>query len=120
MSADPAAPSVPPDLRGLVDALDMPELRKYAATLAATPSVLAFNAELLDKLAALVRRVEEVERDAERYRFLRDNPLGFSAVDGNASAGRLAHRDVVDRWTDEALAARTPAPSTETSDDRSL
>jgi hypothetical protein len=119
----PAAPSVPPDLRGLVDALIAGERSSATAsheTIQTENECATARAALDAALAALVRRVEEAERDAERYRFLRDNPMGFSAVDGNASAGRLAHRDVVDRWTDEALAARTPAPSTETSDDRSL
>jgi hypothetical protein len=112
----PPVASVPPDLRGLVDALIAGERSSATAsheTIQTENECATARAALDAALAALVRRVEEAERDAERYRFLRDNPMGFSAVDGNASAGRLAHRDVVDRWTDEAgRVAMTHTPST--------
>ncbi|HET7552223.1 MAG TPA: hypothetical protein VFK04_13105 [Gemmatimonadaceae bacterium] len=45
---------------------------------------------------------ETWEVDAGRYRFLRDNALGFRAVDGAASVP--PHPDVMDRWVDAAIA----------------
>ena len=60
-------------------------------------------------LLAAVERGAEDTRDAERYRFLRDNPLGLRAVDGNASLPYCS-ADGFEWRTDEAMldAARTP------------
>ena len=51
---------------------------------------------------SLRQQLAAAREDAERYRFLRDNPLGFRAVDGAASVP--PHPTVMDRWVDAARA----------------
>ena len=53
--------------------------------------------------------------DAERYRFLRDNPIQFRAVDGAAHFWGNTPAEHIDRWTDAArLAAVPPSPDATT------
>jgi hypothetical protein len=69
-----------------------------------------------DRIARLCRAA----RDAERYRFLRDNPLQLCAIDGNASFGGYVKWGAAhfDEFTDVAMAdaARASTSPTETDD----
>lgn len=74
-----------PDLAALLDDYELacyrhqsiPSLERHAR-------VTTARATLDRSLAALSARVERDATDAERYRFLRDNPLQLRAIDGNA------------------------------------
>lgn len=59
--------------------------------------------------------ISPLVQDAERYRFLRDNPLQLRAIDGNASFGGSVKwgAEHFDRFVDAAIedAARSPQPS---------
>lgn len=63
--------------------------------------------------------VSPLVQDAERYRFLRDNPLQLRAIDGNANICGAIKAESVDQWTDIAMldAARAHPPTKETDAD---
>lgn len=61
-----------------------------------------YNARVIAWRRWNTERAEAMERDAVRYRFLRDNPLGLRAVDGNA-AGSPPRADNFDHYVDTAM-----------------
>lgn len=61
-------------------------------------------------LEAAADENEQLRADAERYRFLRDNPLGFRVVNGNADYPP-PRPDLLDGWIDDAIAAAAQVAS---------
>ena len=74
----------------------------------AAPVILLLRAQerMVDDALALLsaaQREEAETRDAERYRFLRDNPLQLRAIDGNASFRGQWSAEHFDEFTDVAM-----------------
>jgi hypothetical protein len=133
MPADPAAPSVPPDLRGLVDALlshERPQElelvwengRIDTAEYLRRCDVYADARAALDAaLAALVRRVEEPPARFHAGHAIALHMVIEMAKECPMTGDELADRNMrnalvrareVQQWL-EPLAGRTPAPSRE-------
>jgi hypothetical protein len=70
------------------------------------PETAALFAEFVDELFDALR---SARKDAARYQFLRDNPHGLRAIDGNASP-RPLQLDSLDYATDDAMRRASSSP----------
>jgi hypothetical protein len=119
MTTPPPAPSLSAEtLRGYENVAAT--LRHYATVLdrvdweggSVGASIIDDAADALDVLVRAARQGGEDRTDAERYRFLRDNPIQLRAIDGNASFCGQWSAEHFDDFTDAGMAEAARARAT--------